>query len=141
MASTLDIAPTLLEMVDVEEPEAMQGMSMAAVIRGEEENHRTAAMIENDDGFIPAKIRTLTTDDWKLTWYAFSNKGELYDRKKDPDNTKNLWDDPAFEVVRRELKDMLMEEMVAALDATNRRTQNARPEPVKWIPTHNRPKS
>ena len=39
----------------------------------------------------PMYVRTLTTKDWKLTYYLNQPLGELYDRKNDPDEMVNLW--------------------------------------------------
>ena len=53
IASTLDIAPTLLEMAGIDEPEGVQGTSLAGVLSGAKSWTRRAALTENDDDFVP----------------------------------------------------------------------------------------
>ena len=84
--SVLDIAPTLLDMVGVGEPEGTQGISLKEALNGAEAP-RDAVMTENDDDFGPMYVRTLTTKDWKLTCYLNQPLGELYDRK----NAQTRW--------------------------------------------------
>ena len=54
-----------------------------------------------------ACVRTFMTDDWRLTHYKGENWGELYDRRNDPDESHNLWDEPAHAKKRGELTDRL----------------------------------
>ncbi len=84
VASTLDIAPTLLELAGVELPEGVQGHSMHAQLGGDLSPLRSAALSENDDDFVPMKIRVLTSARWKLVHYLNEPVGELYDRLNDP---------------------------------------------------------
>ena len=137
MASVLDITPTLLEMVGVDEPEGVQGLSMSSVVAGKAANPRTAALTENDDDFIPAKMRTITTTDWKLTYYLGEDIGELYDRNADPLEQRNLWTDAAAAVEKSRLLDMLMDELLASFDVSNGRRQQPAPGTVKWVAPHN----
>ncbi len=120
--SVLDIAPTLLDMVGVDEPEGTQGISLKEALNGAEAP-RDAAMTENDDDFGPMYVRTLTTKDWKLTYYLNQPLGELYDRKNDPDEMVNLWNSSKHAGIKGELTQRLLSEVMAATDLSNGRRQ------------------
>ena len=136
-ASTLDIAPTLLDLAGIPEPEGVQGISFADAIRGTGAYTRSAALTENDDDRMPVRMRTLSTADWRLTAYAGGADGELYDRAADPEETHNRYDDAAFEPIRRELEAMLFEEVLCACDHANGSRQEPAPAATHWIPRHN----
>ena len=138
-ASVLDIAPTLLELTAAAAPEGVQGMSFAGAVRGTAPYTRCAALTENDDDMMPARMRTLTTADWRLTAYAGAADGELYDRRADPAETHNRYADPEYAAIRRELEAMLFEEVLCACDYANARRQHPAPPARHWIPRHNRP--
>ena len=136
-ASTLDIAPTLLDLAGIPEPEGVQGISFADAIRGTGAYTRSAALTENDDDRMPVRMRTLTTAAWRLTAYAGGADGELYDRAADPEETHNRYGDAAFEAIRRELEAMLFEEVLCACDHANGCRQQPAPAATHWIPRHN----
>ncbi len=143
LASTVDLAPTLLALAGVVAPEAMQGISMAPALAGQGPLPRDAALTENDDDFVPMRMRTLTTEEWKLTWYCGEEEGELYDRHGDPDELTNRWRDPACRSVRDALMHRLLEHVVCALDPSNGRTQIPAPPlatftPRSWAPIDRR---
>ena len=137
-ASTLDLAPTLLELAGVAAPEGVQGISFAGAIRGTAPYARRAALTENDDDMMPVRMRTLTTADWRLTAYAGAGDGELYDRGADPTEAHNRYADPDYATIRRELEAMLFEEVLCACDHANGRRQHPAPPARHWIPSHNR---
>ncbi len=134
MASVVDIAPTLLDFAGVAEPEGMQGLSMKTSLVGDAPLPRTAALTENDDDFAPMRARTLTTPDWKLTRYLNRPWGELYDRRDDPRETRNRWDDPACAEIRRALTERLLDEVTCAVDMANGRHQRPAAAVPKWLP-------
>ena len=100
--TVLDLAPTLLDVVGVDEIEGTQGISLKEVLNGAAAP-RDAVMTENDDDFGPMYVRTLTTKDWKLTYYLNQSLGELYDRKNDPDEMVNLWNRSEHAGTKQEL--------------------------------------
>ncbi len=138
VTSALDIAPTLLDLAGVPEPEAVQGVSMRPALRkGDESLPRDAALTENDDDFVPMRARTLTTRDWKITMYAGSADGELYDRCQDPDELCNRWHDPEYQTVKQELLARLADHLVCAVDSANGRTQTPTKPVSKFLPRNN----
>ena len=124
MESVLDVAPTLLDIAGIDEPEGTQGISLKDVLAGSAAPPRSAAMTENDDDFGPTYFRTLTTKEWKLTYYLNQPLGELYDRKNDPDEMVNLWNSSEHAGIRNELTQRLLAEVMAATDLSNGRRQS-----------------
>ena len=134
--STLDITPTLLDMANIPEPEAMQGVSMKTYLAGEVQERPSFAMTENDDDFAALRMRTITTENWRLTYYLNEIFGELIDRKNDPDELCNLWDNIEYAAVKQDLLNQLMQEILASIDMANGRKQQPSAPIPKWRRTH-----
>ncbi len=130
--STLDIAPTLLDVAGVPEPEGIQGISLLRSLSGADQPRPDAALVENDDDFASLRMRTLITPRWRLTYYLGKDWGELIDRERDPLEMRNLWNDPAQAAVKQKLLIQLLDELGASIDMSNgRRQQPSAPVP-KW---------
>lgn len=130
--STLDIAPTLLDIAGIPEPEAMQGLSMKAILGGDKQIRPSTAMTENDDDFAAIRMRTLTTQDWRLTYYLSEPFGELFDRVNDPNEVQNLWNNTEYEKVKQNLLNQLMQKILASIDMVNGRKQQPSAPIPKW---------
>jgi len=130
--STLDISPTLLDMVGISEPEATQGLSMKAILGGELRERPSIAMTENDDDFAAVRMRTITTKNWRLTYYLNETFGELIDRINDSDELHNLWDNPEYGKVKQDLLNQLMQKVLASVDMVNGRQQQPSAPVPKW---------
>ncbi|KZM49271.1 sulfatase-like hydrolase/transferase [Labrenzia sp. OB1] len=130
LASTIDIAATVLEKAGVKPYRGMQGQSLIDSIGGGE-GPRSALLIEHHDGGArmgfnePARVRCLLTDRWRLTFYKDQDWGELYDRQADPQETLNLWDDPEHASVRSELTERLVHMMMSTMEESPRATRLA----------------
>ena len=55
----------------------------------------------------PPRLRTLITDRHRMTIAADDAYGELYDRRNDPHEMDNLFDDPTHRALRGELMERL----------------------------------
>jgi arylsulfatase A-like enzyme len=130
--STLDIAPTLLDMANIAEPEGVQGRSLKPVLRGDDLMRRSLALVENDDDFAALRMRSLLTPQWRLTYYLHQDWGELIDRKSDPLEMHNLWDNPAHAAVKQRLLLQLLQEITASIDMQNGRKQQPSAPVPKW---------
>lgn len=135
-ASTLDIAPTLLELAGLAEPEGVQGLSAASALAAGA-YPRTAALTENDDDMYPIRTRTLTTREWRLTRWATSGEGLLFDRIEDPRELHNRYHDPGLTAVRRHLEQQLFDEVLCSIDYINGRRQKPATISKRWVPAHN----
>ena len=133
VASTLDIAPTLLELAGVEMPEGVQGHSMRAQLGGDPAPLRSAALTENDDDFVPMKIRVVTSVRWKLVHYLNEPVGELYDRLNEPGEMRNPWDEAQFSALRAQLTAQLLDEVICSQEMRNGRRQSPAPAMRHWF--------
>ncbi|MDE0610363.1 MAG: sulfatase-like hydrolase/transferase [Anaerolineaceae bacterium] len=133
VASTLDIAPTLLDLTGIALPEGMQGHTMRAQLAGAEDPLRDAVLTENDDDFVPMKMRVLTTSRWKLVHYMNGGPGELYDRINDPAEMTNLWSEAEFAPLRASLMARLLDEVICSQEMRNGRRQSPAPPVPHWL--------
>ena len=108
MASTVDIAATVLARAGLEPYHGIQGESLLPVIAGESAG-RDATLVEFNDGAPKfgfteaARVRSVITQDWRLSIYKDQPWGELYDLANDPQETRNLWDSAEHTAIRSEL--------------------------------------
>lgn len=112
----VDIMPTILEYAGVQVPYGVQGMSMAPILRGDSGGGRSYALTEFNCYDWGLNLKTLTGNDYKLTYYAGERFGELYDRNKDPQEFVNLWNAPEYAPVRRELIKQLLDRVIETED-------------------------
>lgn len=114
MVQNLDFAQTFLEAAGIEAPDDMQGESLMPLLEGNyEEWDRDAVYYHYYEypGFHMVKRHYgVVTKDYKLAHFYYDiDEWELYDRKNDPLELNNVYDDPAYEKVVIELKAKLQE--------------------------------
>ncbi len=126
LASTVDIAPSILARAGLVPYNGVQGRSFLGSLRDGGEASRSEVMVEYNDANArqgyqsPARIRSLITDDWTLIVPGGEAWGELYDRNADPQNTDNKWDDPAYAEIRAQLIRRLLDRVIAQMDESPR---------------------
>jgi arylsulfatase A-like enzyme len=132
LAGTLDLARTFLDLAGVAEYAGMQGASLAPLLLDDPgASVRMSVLVEEDEPFDlaglgrPLRMRTLVTDRARLSVYAGSDHGELYDLVDDPDELHNLWSDPAGARLRAELHEQLTAALVDHADEGTRPTYMA----------------
>ncbi|VCU67972.1 Arylsulfatase [Pigmentiphaga humi] len=125
LASTIDLAPTILDRAGLKPYFGIQGQSLLPVLHGDE-GVRDAVLVEYQDsktrqGFArPAFVRSLVTEDHRYTVYKDEGWGELYDLCADPHESHNRWDDPAYAGQRARLSEHLAQELMRAVDQSPR---------------------
>ena len=116
--SLVDFAPTILDLAGVpipegpvppepvspEAPPPWPGRSLAPILTGEENGTTGAALIEDDQDALGFRLRTLVTQRYRVTAYSGQPYGELFDFQEDPNEYRNLWDEPGHKAVRDELR-------------------------------------
>ena len=112
----VDILPTLLDLAGVPAPNGVQGMSMAPILRGDAGAGRDCALTEFNCYDWGLMAKTITTREYKLTYYAGERFGELFDRVNDPDEFVNHWDDPEYARVKEQLLRRLLDRLIQTED-------------------------
>ena len=125
LASTADLAPTIIERAGLKPYWGIQGKSLLPAIRDDARAH-DQILIEFQDGAPrlgfaePAFVRSLITDAHRLTLYKGETWGELYYLVNDPDETFNLWNEPSQAAIRARLTEQLVQAMMDAVDQSPR---------------------
>lgn len=89
LAYLFDIYPTVCELAGIEPPKNIDGRSFASVIQGKSPKHRDALLLAYRD-----LQRAVVTPHDKLIHYPKVKTTQLFNRKTDPFEMKNLFDDP-----------------------------------------------
>ena len=112
LASTLDLAQTILELCGCEPFVGMQGTSLVPVLDDPAAAVRDHVFIEDDFPIgermrlLPSRIRTLVTDEGRISRYS-TGEVEVFDLEKDPLELENLAAKPAGRDRREHLADRL----------------------------------
>ncbi len=108
LVESVDLYPTLCELCDVPLPEGRDGMSLAAVEKGECDRDAVFCEWQNFDRE-PARLSSIRTREFRLVCQTGQAEGELYDHRTDPGETENRWNDPQYAAIRFELLQRLLE--------------------------------
>lgn len=108
LVQNLDFAQTFLEAAGVESPGDMQGESLLPLFLGKENTWTRDAVYyhyyEYPAEHMVNRHYAIITDSYKLiNYYYLADQWELIDRKKDPLELKNFYDDPAYRDIREDL--------------------------------------
>lgn len=103
-----DFAPTFLAAAGVDVPADMQGKSFIPLLKGETPSDWRKSFYYryyHDPGHHnTAAHYGIRTETHKLIFFWRKNQWELFDLVKDPNELKNVYDDPAYAAVQEELK-------------------------------------
>ncbi|NOZ22961.1 MAG: sulfatase-like hydrolase/transferase [Planctomycetes bacterium] len=126
LVESVDLMPTILDLLDIETPAGVQGQSMRPLVMGEKgAQGRESVLVQDREspdleprGIEPSEVTLVgvRTKDWKLIHYPGCPYGELYDLKNDPDEFDNLWHDAGHANPRKEMERLLLERTLAARD-------------------------
>lgn len=111
LVQNLDIAPTLLDVAGIAIPETMQGESLRKIWNKEDSEWRDAIYYHYyEKGFGATPHYGIRTSRYKLIhFYDTLDSWELYDLETDPNEMKNLYNEPACEPLVNELESKLAE--------------------------------
>ncbi len=105
----IDLAPTLLELVEVPIPGTMQGQSWLGALQGRpgRESFLYEYFQEKGDKFKRPTVLAVRTKRWKYVTYPLDSSftAELYDLQADPDELNNLIGDEKHAGTLNQLKD------------------------------------
>ncbi len=123
LAVSVDLAPTILEMVGVKIPEHIQGVSLAPLLRGERNEVHESILIEfySHENPFPwtagLDYRIVRKGQYKyIRWIRFGeDKAELYDLDRDPYELNNLVNNTDASSVVKDLKRTMRQLVLMAL--------------------------
>jgi arylsulfatase A-like enzyme len=107
MILNVDFAPTLLDAAGVKAPADMQGRSFLTLLGGKTPRRWRAAMYYryyHPGHHNVAAHYGVRTDHYKLIYFNKLDQWEMYDLRKDPRETRNVYGDPAYAKIVEELK-------------------------------------
>ncbi len=119
LVETIDIWPTIAALCDLPALEMWDGRDISRLVQSEGPEVREAAFTEN------VFLKCITTREWRLTFVpngVFPDdpvRGELYNRADDPWEMHNLFHDPDYAEVVRELKDALLSWLMTSTRPVN----------------------
>ena len=122
MVQNLDFAQTFLEAAQIEVPGDMQGESLMPLLKGNESQWNREAVYyhyyEYPASHMVKRHYGIVTKDYKLAHFYYDvDEWELYDRKNDPQEMKNVYDDPEYGSIVEKLHSELNELRVKYKDS------------------------
>ncbi len=121
MVQNLDFAQTFLDAAGITAPDDMQGESLVPLFKGDTADFREAIYYhyyEYPAVHMVKRHYGIVTEDYKLVhFYDDIDEWELYDRKKDTQEMKNVYDDPAYADVVADLSQKLADLRVQYKDS------------------------
>jgi arylsulfatase A-like enzyme len=108
MVSNIDFAETFLEIAGVKVPSDMQGRSMVPVLKGKTPSNWRKEhyyhYYEYPGSHMVKRHYGISTERYKLIHYYYDiDEWELYDIQADPQEMKNVYNDPAYSSVKDDL--------------------------------------
>jgi arylsulfatase A-like enzyme len=130
LAELRDVMPTLLDLCGLPIPSTVEGLSLAS---DQPREFLYAEHYEDDRA-----MRMVRAGGHKLIWYPVGNRFHLFDLAADPNELRDLSDDPALADTRRRLEDLLVQNLYGT-DARWLRNGRLTGEPDKpSVPKPNR---
>lgn len=114
MVQNLDFAQTFLEAAQIEAPDDMQGESLMPLLTGKDSLWTREAVYyhyyEYPSVHMVKRHYGIVTKEYKLVHFYYDvDEWELYDRQKDPNEMNNVYNDPDYALVVKELNQQLLE--------------------------------
>ena len=118
LSSSIDISSTILNRAGVQAYNGIQGRDLLNsappnTIIVEEDSQRE--MIGFDK---PQRIRTVVTDNYRMSLRQGESWGELYDLRNDPHELVNRFDDPEMHAIRHCLTEKMLQRMIELQDTS-----------------------
>ena len=108
LASSIDIATTILVRAGIQPYNGIQGRDLLSTpspdaVIVEEDSQRVMTGFDR-----PQRVRTIITDNYRMSLREGEDWNELYDLSVDPGEMDNLYDDPAAQTVRHTLTEICL---------------------------------
>jgi arylsulfatase len=110
LVEEIDVLPTILDVLGVPIPSAVQGKSLVPLAKNPKVKHKQAVFAE----FPTSKMAR--TAEWKLVHYPKTRHGELYHLTEDPHELTNLYADPKHASTRADMQGLLFDWLAGSQD-------------------------
>lgn len=112
MVQNLDFAQTFLEAASIKAPKDMQGESLLPLLVGENKKWKRDAVYYHYYEFpsvhMVKRHYGIVSKEYKLVHYYYDiDEWEFFDRKADPKELKNLYDDPKYQRIVNDMRKKL----------------------------------
>ncbi len=133
----IDNAPTILDLIGLPVPAAMQGRSLVPILRGESPSHWQQPLYYHYYEFgRPCWVAPhygIRTERYKLINYYTINEWELFDLEKDPDEMESLFEWSGYKI--HPGYELVVHDLVTQLQQQRERYRDTTGVPVKLWPT------
>ena len=112
LCQQMDLGPAILELAGAEVPEILEAKSLLPALENKEGAGRDYVFAEQArDGILTdTEFMTMVrSKEWKLVHFLEEEFGQLFNLIEDPDEVKDLWDDPACAEKKAEMLAVLRE--------------------------------
>ena len=112
LCQQMDLGPALLELAGAEVPDILEAESLLPALENKEWAGRDYVFAEQArDGILTdTEFMTMVrSKEWKLVHFLDEEFGQLFNLIEDPDEVKDLWDDPSFAAKKAEMLAVLRE--------------------------------
>lgn len=111
---SVDLMPTLLDLVGATIPDSVQGVSQAPVLTNQDTQTRACVYAEYDDTPMGQRVRFLRDERYSFAYSYGADYGWLFDMHNDPQQQHNLFADDAFAELRNGFFQKLAKESIQA---------------------------
>ncbi|SFT14555.1 sulfatase family protein [Sphingobacterium wenxiniae] len=109
-----DIGPTILEIADVSKPKDMQGISFLKTLKNPKKEHRETVYYhyyENGEHAVSPHFGVRDNQYKLIRFYKRVEGWELFDLKNDPQELRNIYNDPSYQRIVKKMKTKLKKEI------------------------------
>jgi arylsulfatase A-like enzyme len=125
LQSLVDLGQTFLSAAGIPLPPGLQGVNQENAWKHSASHERSWAMVEFRPTEGPFMQKTFITNSYKLVMYNNKSYGELYDLQQDPDQYRNLWEDPTYQSLKVDLFQQFISAEMQKDGTLRTRTSNA----------------
>ncbi len=111
IVESVDLYPTLCDLMDIAPPAGIDGRSLVPMIEDDAPG-KDFAICEWSWMHPSTMIHAIRTPRYRLVYYGSDLEGELYDHETDPGELVNLYPDPAHRETRLELLESLFDQVM-----------------------------
>lgn len=118
IACSQDIPNSILARAGLAPSAGMLGEDLTKIIFEDQISKRDGIVIEQETSKplpgrdLPMRVKTFVDHAWRISYYPGENWGELYNLENDPDEIVNLWASTDHKIIRLELMERMLKNMV-----------------------------